>query len=252
MNDYFFKNVLIISDNRLQCTRILRLIKRIGLEKSVNFTWACSKYSSPEGFTEDTGVNFCIVDLKKAGDVDSIIARFPLVISVHCKQLFPEILLSSVMCINIHPGYNPDNRGWYPQVFSIINNTVIGATIHIIDNELDHGPVIDRVQVPRYGWDTSKEIYERVLEAELALFEKNIDKILQNRQEPYFPEGEGNLYLKRDFNALCNLDLGEVNTFQFFLDKLRALSHGDFKNAYFIDPQTRKKIFVNIRLIPEE
>jgi len=252
MNDYFFKNVLIISDNKLQCTRILGLIKSTGLDKSVTFTWACSKYSFREDFSKGTGVDFRIVDLKSAAEVDSIIEHFPLVISVHCKQLFPEKLVNTVMCVNVHPGYNPDNRGWYPQVFSIINDTVIGATIHIIDNELDHGAIIDRVQVPRYGWDTSKEIYERVLDAELMLFEKNIEKILQNKQESYFPEGEGKLYLKRDFNALCNLNLGEVNTFQFFLDKLRALSHGDFKNAYFIDKQTRKKVFVNIRLIPEE
>jgi methionyl-tRNA formyltransferase len=251
LTTYHFKDVLVISDNLLQCTRILALIKRAGLDQSVAFTWACSKYSSPEEFEAATGVRVHMIDLKKNSDVQMIISNYSLVISVHCKQLFPTELVDAVTCINIHPGYNPDNRGWYPQVFSILNHTVIGATIHLIDQELDHGAIIDRMQVPQYGWDTSKDVYDRVLDAELTLVERNLEKILRRQYETIQPEVEGKVYLKKDFHQLCELDPDEINTLQYFIDKLRALTHGDFKNSYFTDKQSGKRIFVDIRLRPE-
>ena len=95
-------------------------------------------------------------------EMDILIENFDLIISVHCKQLFPAKLVNFVRCINIHPGYNPINRGWYPQVFAIINENKIGATIHEIDAELDHGPIIVREFVEQFDYDTSIDIYERV------------------------------------------------------------------------------------------
>ena len=35
------------------------------------------------------------------------------------------------------------------------------------------------------------------------------------------------------------------------IDKLRALTHGSFKNAFFFDPETKKKIYVRISLNAE-
>ena len=244
--------VLFISDNTVQCIRTFALIRKMHLDETVTFDWACTKYSSRVEFCMKTGMKFRTFDLKNPGDVEFILKQYSLVISLHCKQLFPKELIQEVKCINIHPGYNPYNRGWYPQAFSIINQTVIGATIHEIDNELDHGNIIDRMIVPSYSWDTSKEVYERVLEAELILLERKFEMILNNDYEAYQPEIEGNVNRKGDFNTLCKLNLDERNTLNYFLDKLRALSHGDYRNAYYIDKQTGKKVFVRIALKLEE
>ena len=76
-------------------------------------------------------------------------------------------------------------------------------------------------------------------------------KILNDEYKITLPEEEGNLYLKRDFNNLLELDLKERVSIGDFIDKLRALTHGDFNNAYFFDPESGKKIFVGIKLKPE-
>ncbi len=34
------------------------------------------------------------------------------------------------------------NRGWFPQAFSIIDGQKVGVTIHEIDDQLNHGPII--------------------------------------------------------------------------------------------------------------
>ena len=52
---------------------------------------------------------------------DEWMRHYKVGISAHCKQIFPAKLVENVRCYNIHPGYNPYNRGWFPQVFSIIN-----------------------------------------------------------------------------------------------------------------------------------
>jgi hypothetical protein len=47
---------------------------------------------------------------------------------------------------------------------------------------------------------------------------------------------------------LCELDLDEKLTALQFINRLRALSHGDFKNAYFTNPENGEKIYININL----
>lgn len=246
--NWYYKNVLIVTDNLIQSTQLYKLIKDHAFDKEINFNWACSTISDTELFNKQTGGGFRHVDFKKPEEVENVIKKYSLVISMHCKQLFPAELINKIKCINVHPGYNPVNRGWYPQVFSIINNTIIGATIHEIDEQLDHGNIIDRMEVPKYAWDTSLEIYNRVLEAEMLLLNKNLKNILCNTYETLKPENEGKLYLKKDFQQLCKLDLNDTGTFEAFINKLRALSHGPYKNAYFVDKASGKKVFVNIQL----
>ena len=151
------------------------------------------------------------------------------------------------MCINIHPGYNPYNRGWYPQVFAIVNDTVLGATIHVMDKQIDSGLIIDRRKVKIESWHTSKEAYENVLEAELQLFRKNIQNIVNGDFQKITPEIEGKYHSVQDYKQLCKLDLEENLTMKQAIDRLRALSHDGYKNAYFYD-NDGNKIFAKIEL----
>jgi methionyl-tRNA formyltransferase len=157
-----------------------------------------------------------------------------------------------VKCINIHPGFNPINRGWYPQVFSIINKLPVGATIHEIDEKLDHGNIIAREFVNKESYDTSESLYNKIVDKEIELLELNIENIISGNFKVTVPEEEGNLNLKKDFNKLLELDLEEQISVGDLINRLRALTHGDFNNAYFIDPSTGKKIFIRINLKPED
>src|ERR1035441_6956770 len=71
-----------------------------------------------------------------------LLKDFGLVISLHCRQIFPQALVSGIRCINFHPGFNPHNRGWFPHVFSMINGKPAGITIHEMDEQIDHGLII--------------------------------------------------------------------------------------------------------------
>ncbi|PKP05676.1 MAG: hypothetical protein CVU10_10010 [Bacteroidetes bacterium HGW-Bacteroidetes-5] len=240
------KKVLIIIDNIIQYDRFKNVIKQKG-RKDVKFIFKHSPIKSDIWNHPDfKDLIFSQIDVKK--EYDYIIQNFNLIISVHCFQLFPSELVKKIRCINIHPGYNPINRGWYPQVFSIVHNLPIGATIHEIDEKLDHGSIIARKFVNKYIWDTSFSIYNRVLNAEIELFEEFFDLIIDSNYKIINPENEGNIFLKKDFYELCKIDLEERGTFLDFYNKLRALSHGKYKNAWFEDPISGKRIFLKLEI----
>lgn len=240
-----------ITDNLFIASKIFSFFEN-NTHYHVNISYAISPNTNISKFKHLLGDQVFILNLKNEEEISYILKKYNLIFSAHCKQLFPKSLYESVTCINIHPGYNPYNRGWYPQVFSIINKTKVGATIHLIDSEIDHGEIIDRVEVEQYLSDTSLELYNRIIDAEIYLFEKNISRILENNFSTFLPEFEGSVNLKKDFKDLCFID-GNIKVTAFdLIDKLRALSHADFKNAYFINPETNKKIYISINLTEEK
>lgn len=246
-----FKNALIISDNLALCKQFYSIIEKKKIS-TTQFTFSTSPFTDKESFVVSDDVEVKVFNLKDQKAIDEIIDNFDLVFSIHCKQIFPPDLVSKVKCINVHPGYNPINRGWYPQVFAIINDYQIGATIHEIDTELDNGHIIARAFVNKQVYDTSESLYNKVIAKEIELLEAHLESILDNTYEAFEPESESNLFLKKDFNQLLHLDLNEETTVGKVIDKLRALTHGSYSNAYFIDEKTGKKIYVGIQLKPEQ
>jgi methionyl-tRNA formyltransferase len=243
------KRILVISDNLFLVEKFIVIYQAKGFSKDL-ITIAFSPKGSP--LIEVQSIEGLIpIPLSVKTEYTQVIENYDLVFSIHCKQIFPSELAQKVRCINVHPGLNPHNRGWFPQVFSILNKLPLGATIHEIDEELDHGKIIAQKEVPVYANDTSLTAYNRVQEAEVALLEMHLDSIIGGEYESKPMFQKGNLNLKSDFNKLCELDLTKTQTIGETIDLFRALSHGAFKNAYFIDPVSHKKVFVNIHLEEE-
>lgn len=237
------KKILLLTDNNKQYYRIREIFEKNKnlLEYEVNYRHGPIR-SAIWDEPDFKGKNL-IVDVKK--EMTELINNYDLIISVHCFQFFPKDLVESVRCVNVHPGYNPINRGWYPQVFAIIHDLPIGATIHEMDDKLDNGGIIARDFVEKYEWDTSLTLYERVLEKEVGLFEEHFNEIIKGDYKLTKPESEGNLFKKKDFKELCEIDINAIGTFGDFYNLLRALSHGEYKNAYFV-PACKKKIFLKL------
>ncbi len=236
--------VLIISDNLELLTRFRKLAKQKKL--SENFEYACSHHNQSLLMAVE-GSWLKPLNIKSEKELHT---KYDLIISLHCKQLFPAELVKNVRCVNVHPGYNPYNRGWFPQVFSILNKLPAGATIHEIDEMLDHGNIIAQKNIHIESWDTSFTAYQKILDAEMELLEIHLESILENTYQSFSAE-EGNLNLKKDFDALCEIDLQHTGSFSEHIDVLRALSHGDYNNAYFLDEDGRK-VFIKIELFPRK
>lgn len=239
------KKIFVVTDNKF----IYNELNRISKNKNIIIDYFCSPKSS-ELFKEEINSNFVNILLLK-DDYDTLFKHnYNLGLSCHSKQLFPIELINNIKCINIHPGLNPYNRGWFPQVFSIINKLPIGATIHIMDEKIDHGDIIVQEEIKINSHDTSLEVYNKVQIKEIELLEKNFNKILNLNFKQIKPFAEGNYNSIDYYKKLCKIDLKREVTMLEAIDYLRAMTHFPYKNSYFID-ENGDKIFVSIKLEKE-
>lgn len=200
-------NVLVLSDN-------LPLLQRA---KPLFMRHSDAKFL----FTDSDAINPQV-------DITHILKYFDLVVSLHCKKIFPAALFDKVRCINVHPGFNPFNRGMYPHVWSIINGLPAGATIHEIDYTIDSGAIIAQTQVQVFPQDTSETLYERVMNAEMELLDINLSSILNGSYTKFHSEVKGNYNSLEDYNKLCDMSYLPNEYFA----TMRALSHGRHWNAH--------------------
>jgi formyltetrahydrofolate-dependent phosphoribosylglycinamide formyltransferase len=89
--------------------------------------------------------------------------------------------------VNIHPGLIPAfcGHGFYGhhvhQAVLDYGAKVSGCTVHFVDNEYDHGPIILQQVVPVLDDDTADSLAARVFEAECTAFPKAIQLIAAGR-----------------------------------------------------------------------
>jgi methionyl-tRNA formyltransferase len=235
--------ILLISDIGFQIDHFRKLFERHGCAQFAELTVHCSPGSEEELKS--------IVPVVKAMNVkenaDTITKQFDLVVSYHCRQLFPKEVVEQVRCINIHPGFNPYNRGWYPGVFSIANGLPAGATIHEIDEKIDNGPIIAQKQIKILPEDTSGTVYPKIIQAEYELLEEWFLPMITGDYNTFLPTEKGNLNYKKDYFDLCRIEPDEYVSAGDFINRLKALSHGDFWNAYLED-ETGKRIYLKLQI----
>ena len=54
-----------------------------------------------------------------------------------------------------------------------------GCTVHVVDEEYDHGPILAQVKVPVLPGDTADALSKRVLEKEHELYPKVLKEFCQ-------------------------------------------------------------------------
>lgn len=239
--------VCIITDNLFIYEHFVDLLKRKPQNAAFDFYYATWNHV----FREKYGDHGPIRPIKLCEQGEDFFNAYDLFISLHCKQLFPDEMVTHHTCINVHPGLNPYNRGWFPQVFSIMNHMPIGVTIHIMDTELDHGPILYQRELTLGAEETSKDVYERILATEMELIEEHLEDILAGNYTLTPMPGEGNINYKQDFEAIREIDRNKTATYGEVIDFLRAMTHEPYKNAYFYD-NDGKKIFIGVQLEKEQ
>ena len=89
--------------------------------------------------------------------------------------------------INIHPALIPSfcGKGFYGhhvhEAALEYGVKLSGCTVHFVDNQLDHGPVILQMAVPVLEDDTPDTLNDRVFEAEKVAYPKAIQLLAEKR-----------------------------------------------------------------------
>jgi len=156
------------------------------------------------------------------------------VVSCGYRHIVPEEVLDvpDEGCLNLHPAYLPYNRGANPNVWSIVQGTPAGVTLHWMDASLDTGDIIARQKVETDFSDTGKDLYEKLEDAQVALFQDVWPDIVAGElYEIEQNEDAGTYHRTSDFEELCELDPNEEVRIKDFLDRLRGLTFPPYDNA---------------------
>jgi methionyl-tRNA formyltransferase len=125
-------------------------------------------------------------------------------LSVHYpKVLKPKVISKYPKIYNLHPGYLPWGRGYYPIFWALWEETPAGATLHEINAGIDQGAIVAQTRVEYYPYDTGGSLFQRVRQAEKELFLRYWEKIVNDQNLPSFPQSVGGTYhTKQEFMEL--------------------------------------------------
>jgi len=146
----------------------------------------------------------------------------------------PEIIaIPPEGCVNLHPGFLPHTRGYFPNVWSIVDDLPAGATLHYLDENIDEGDIISRREVDRHFSDSGEDVYRRIEDAAVELFKEAWPRIEDGEVDGVSQdESRANFYLREDFERLCEIDPSEQYQTKALVDRLRALTFSSYDNAY--------------------
>jgi methionyl-tRNA formyltransferase len=176
------------------------------------------------------------------------------VVACGYRHIVPEEILEvpSEGCLNLHPSYLPYNRGANPNVWSIVEGTPAGVTLHWMDPGIDTGGIIARRRVETDFSDTGKDLHERLEDAQVALFTETWPELEAGTVESVEqPSSEGTYHETDEFDALCELDSDETHTTKALLDRLRALTFPPHENARLEVDGQEYVVEVDIRAVEE-
>ena len=137
--------------------------------------------------TSDEGT--ALVDLLRANDIDL------LVLAGYMKRI-PPIVIDRYRgrIVNVHPGLLPEfgGAGMYG---ARVHEAVIakgashtGVTVHLVDEELDHGPTIAQWKIAVRANETSESLAARVLDIEHVLYPRAVEMIAALRERQIFAD----------------------------------------------------------------
>jgi len=124
--------------------------------------------------------------------------------SIHYPRVFsPRFLVRYRKMYNLHPGYLPWGRGYYPVFWALWERVPAGATLHEITASIDGGPIVAQERVAYSAADTGGVLHGCVREAEHRLFLQYWPRVAAGESLPSVPQaGTGTYHSKREFFEL--------------------------------------------------
>lgn len=83
--------------------------------------------------------------------------------------------------VNLHISYLPYNRGADPNLWSFLEDTPKGVTIHYLDEHIDTGDILVQQTIQHYDDDTLKTTYRRLTETIEDLFKEHWPAIREGK-----------------------------------------------------------------------
>lgn len=148
-------------------------------------------------------------------------------------KLGSEVLhIPSRGCINLHPSYLPYNRGVYPNVWAIVDETPAGVTLHYMDEGIDTGDIIAQTEVPVYFCDTGESLYHRLEKECFKFFIKVWPEIKNGTCKRIKQFSKGTVHSKSDVEKIDKIDFNKSYNAKELINILRARTFYPYEGAF--------------------
>lgn len=131
------------------------------------------------GFGSRAEFDTAVADaLEEAGVELVVMAGFDRIVTATLLRRFPGRV------VNIHPALLPSFRGAHAQADAAAYGvTITGATVHFVDEDVDHGPILLQGAVPVAPGEDTETIRRRILAVEHRLYPEALRLIAEGRVE---------------------------------------------------------------------
>jgi phosphoribosylglycinamide formyltransferase-1 len=118
-----------------------------------------------------------VVSILQAHAVEAVcLAGYMRLLSPGFVRAFPGRIL------NVHPALLPAFPGLHAQRQALEHGVkVSGATVHLVDEHLDQGPILAQEAVPVLEGDSEETLAARILEAEHRIYPRAVRAMLEGR-----------------------------------------------------------------------
>ena len=130
-----------------------------------------------------------------------------IVISYNYSHIVKEDVIDLLgdKIINMHCSLLPWNKGASPNLWSFIDDTPKGVTIHVLEKGLDTGRLLLQEEVTfDEETETLASSYNKLQETIVDLLVSNLEDILDGNIVPTEQKGEGSYHRTSDLKALLN------------------------------------------------
>jgi methionyl-tRNA formyltransferase len=172
-------------------------------------------------------------------------------VAAYFGYILPAELFGSIPhgFVNLHPSLLPYNRGAYPNVWSIVERTPAGVTLHYVDRGVDTGDIIAQREVPVTSCDTGETLYRRLEREAVALFRESWPAIRSGTAARSPQQGPGTSHKAADVRRIDEIDLARRYTARELIDLIRAQTFPPHRGAYFVEGS--EKVYLRLQLHPE-
>ena len=196
MNDRKYSIAVLISGGGTTLRNLLQHRDSGKLDVDFRLVISSNREAIGNAIASDASIPVRVFDYRDFPDAETISAK----IFAACREAAVDLVVLGGFLrrltipgdfenrvVNIHPSLIPAHcgAGMYGRR---VHQSVIragdrqsGCTVHYVDNQYDHGPVIAQQQVPVRADDTPETLAARVFEAECELYPAVINSLAEGR-----------------------------------------------------------------------
>lgn len=120
----------------------------------------------------------------------------------HILKNTGELAKFTGRAINLHIAYLPWNRGAHPNVWSWVEGTPHGVSIHCIDTGIDTGDILAQREVPLMAYNTLASNYAALHSAMRDMFSESWPSIRRGVMPACKQSGKGSFHLSNDLERV--------------------------------------------------